>query len=70
MSKPQDAVIRNVEIVGEATKNLSDAVRKKYPEIPWKALAGMRDRLIHHYFGVNLQKCENILAILHRKRDG
>lgn len=53
-TKTQDAVIRNIEIIGEATKNLSDTVRDRYPEIPWKGLAGMRDRLIHQYFGVNL----------------
>ncbi|CAK8712901.1 DUF86 domain-containing protein [Candidatus Electrothrix aarhusensis] len=52
--KTQDAVIRNIEIIGEATKNLSDEIRNNHPEIPWKNLAGMRDRLIHHYFGVNL----------------
>ena len=52
--KTQDAVIRNLEIIGEATKNLSETIRKNHPEIPWKNLAGMRDRLIHQYFGVNL----------------
>jgi uncharacterized protein with HEPN domain len=58
--KTQDAVIRNIEIVGEATKNLSNAIRGKYPEIPWKGLSGMRDRLIHHYFGVNLDIVWNV----------
>ncbi|MCI5157139.1 MAG: DUF86 domain-containing protein [Candidatus Electrothrix sp. AUS1_2] len=52
--KTQDAVIRNLEIIGEATKNLSETIRDNHPEIPWKNLAGMRDRLIHQYFGVNL----------------
>jgi uncharacterized protein with HEPN domain len=52
--KTQDAVIRNMEIIGEAAKNLSHVLRTKYPAIPWKSMAGMRDRLIHHYFGVNL----------------
>jgi uncharacterized protein with HEPN domain len=51
--KTQDAVIRNLEIIGEATKNLSEAIRAKHPEVPWKSMAGVRDRLIHHYFGVN-----------------
>ncbi len=51
--KTQDATIRNIEIIGEATKNLSNDFRKKYPIIPWKSLAGMRDKLIHDYFGVN-----------------
>lgn len=51
--KTQDAVIRNLEIVGEATKNLSTSLITKYPEIPWKKLAGLRDKIIHHYFGIN-----------------
>lgn len=53
-TKTQYAVIRNLEILGEATKNLSEQLRAKYPSIPWKSVAGARDRLIHHYFGVNL----------------
>jgi len=52
--KTQDAVIRNLEIIGEATKNLSEQVRTEYPDIPWKSMAGVRNRLIHHYFGANL----------------
>jgi uncharacterized protein with HEPN domain len=52
--KTQDAVIRNLEIIGEATKNLSAQLRRRYPDVPWKGMAGVRDRLIHHYFGVNL----------------
>ena len=50
----QDAVIRQFEIVGEATKNLSDAFRERHPAMPWKDLAGFRDKLIHQYFGVDL----------------
>ena len=51
--KTQDAVVRNLEIIGEAAKNISSDFKEKYPKIPWKELAGVRDRLIHHYFGVN-----------------
>jgi uncharacterized protein with HEPN domain len=50
----QDGIIRQIEIIGEATKNLSDALRNKYNDIPWKDIAGMRDKLIHGYFGVDL----------------
>ncbi len=50
----QDAVIREIEIIGEATRNLSAAFRSKYPDIPWRQIAGMRDKLIHGYFGVDL----------------
>lgn len=52
----QDAVVRQIEVIGEATKQLSDEEREKYPEIPWKDLAGMRDNLIHNYFGVDLEQ--------------
>jgi uncharacterized protein with HEPN domain len=51
----QYAVLRGLEIIGEATKNLSKELRAKYREIPWKDIAGMRDKLIHEYFGVNLE---------------
>ena len=51
--KTQDAIIRNLEIIGEAAKNASAELKKKHQKMPWKELAGVRDRLIHHYFGVN-----------------
>lgn len=51
--RTQDAVVRNIEIIGEATKHLSISCRRRFPQIPWKEMAGMRDKLIHHYFGVN-----------------
>jgi uncharacterized protein with HEPN domain len=51
--KTQDAVARNLEIIGEAVKAISAGLKKQYPGIPWRALAGMRDRLIHQYSGVN-----------------
>lgn len=50
----QDAIIRQFEIVGEAAKNLSDVTRRQAPDLPWKAMAGMRDKLIHQYFGVDI----------------
>lgn len=49
------AVIRKLEIIGEATKGLSEDIREKYPEIPWKEMAGFRDKLIHFYFGVKYE---------------
>ena len=52
--KTQDAVIRNLEVIGEAAKNVSASTRREHSNIPWKDLAGVRDKLIHHYFGVNL----------------
>ncbi|MBS7611897.1 DUF86 domain-containing protein [Candidatus Bathyarchaeota archaeon] len=51
----QYAVLRGLEIIGEATKNLSRELKKKHPEVPWRDIAGMRDKLIHEYFGVNLE---------------
>ena len=50
----QDGVIRQMEIIGEATKSLSTETRLSAPEVPWKDIAGMRDKLIHQYFGVDL----------------
>jgi uncharacterized protein with HEPN domain len=61
--KTQDAVIRNLEIIGEATKNLSEQLQTEYPDIPWKGMAGVCDRLIHHYFGVNLDIVWQIATI-------
>jgi uncharacterized protein with HEPN domain len=52
--KTQDAVIRNMEIIGEAAKNISPQTREQYSAIPWKNMTGIRDRLIHDYFGVNI----------------
>lgn len=50
----QDAIIRRLEIIGEAVKNVDDDFRNKYPQIPWKKIAGMRDIIAHEYFGVKL----------------
>jgi uncharacterized protein with HEPN domain len=51
----QDAVIRNLEVIGEAVKGLSEKLRSANSDVPWKQIAGMRDVLIHHYFGVKLE---------------
>ena len=52
--KTVDAVIRNFEIIGEATKHIPLAVRREYPKVPWRDMAGMSDKLIHGYFWVQL----------------
>jgi uncharacterized protein with HEPN domain len=57
------AVIRALEVIGEATKNVSAALRKRYPEVPWNDIAGMRDKLIHGYFGVNLKRLWDTVLI-------
>lgn len=55
MPTVQDAVIRRLEIIGEAVRNIPKSFRSEHPEIPWKKIAGMRDVLIHEYFGVDLE---------------
>ncbi len=52
----QDGAIRQIEIIGEAVRHISKDLRRSYPEIPWEDIAGMRDKLIHGYFGVDLEK--------------
>ena len=52
--KTQDAVVRNLEIIGEAVKRVSDAAKDAHRDLPWRQIAGMRDKLIHDYFGVDL----------------
>jgi len=53
--KTLDAVLRNLEVIGEAVKNIPDEIKGKYPDVEWKSAAGMRDRLIHEYFGVSVR---------------
>lgn len=57
----QSAIVRKIEVIGEAVKNLPRDFTKKYPTIPWEDIAGMRDKLIHHYFGVDLNKVWNVV---------
>jgi uncharacterized protein with HEPN domain len=54
-SRTQDAVIRNIEVIGEAIRGVSPATRTGHPEVPWKQIAGTRDRVIHGYFTVDLE---------------
>jgi uncharacterized protein with HEPN domain len=61
--KTRDAVVRNLEVIGEAVKKLSRSLKARYPQVEWKSIAGLRDVLIHDYFGVNYrdgQSCEMI----------
>ena len=55
------AVVRALEIIGEAVKQIPAPIRRKYPEIPWREMAGMRDKVIHEYFGVDLKIIWNVV---------
>jgi uncharacterized protein with HEPN domain len=58
--KTQDAVVRNFEIIGEASKNITSTFKSEHPDVPWKKLAGLRDKLIHFYFGIDFKIVWNI----------
>ncbi|WP_026967332.1 HepT-like ribonuclease domain-containing protein [Algoriphagus terrigena] len=66
----QDAVIRNLQIIGEATKKLNPTFRERYPFVEWRKIAGMRDKLVHDYFGIDLlsvwKVCKIILPLLEK----
>ena len=59
--KVQDMVIRRLEIIGEAVKNIPEDIKNTHADIPWKSIAGMRDKLIHEYFGVDLKLTWNVV---------
>lgn len=54
--KTVNAVIRSLEVLGKAAKKIPERIKTKHPQIPWKRMTGMRDKLIHEYFGVDLEK--------------
>ena len=59
----QSAIVREIEIIGGAVKNISESLKNKHPEIKWKEIAGTRDKMIHHYFGVDLNIVWDIIKI-------
>lgn len=61
--KTSSAVIRKFEIIGEAAKHIPDEIRQKYPDIPWKEMAGFRDKLIHFYFGIKYELVWNTIKM-------
>lgn len=60
-TRTQDAILRNLEVIGEAVKNLSPGIRERNSDVPWRRIAGTRDWLIHRYFGVNLETIWNVV---------
>ncbi|MDE2059057.1 MAG: DUF86 domain-containing protein [candidate division NC10 bacterium] len=60
----QDGVIRNLEVIGEAVKNLPPELKRRYPEIPWRSITALRNILIHEYFGVDI---EIVWRVVHRR---
>ena len=62
-TKTQDAVIGNLEILGEATKNLSEEILTEHPNMPWSNMSKTRDRLVYHYFGVNLDIVWGVITL-------
>lgn len=57
-----DAVIRNLEIIGEASKNVPDKIKKSYSEIPWKQMYGLRNLVVHEYFGIDYENIWKIIS--------
>lgn len=61
--KTSSAVIRKFEVIGEAAKHLPDKLKQRHPEIPWKNIVGMRDRLIHAYFGIDFKLVWEVVKV-------
>ena len=61
--KTRDAVLRNLEVIGEAAKNVSRESRRRHPGVPWKRITGLRDIIIHQYFGVNYPRVWEVLTV-------
>lgn len=59
----QSAIVREIEIIGEAVKNISENIKNKHPEIEWKEISGTRDKMIHYYFGVDFSIVWDIIKI-------
>jgi uncharacterized protein with HEPN domain len=59
----QSAIVHEIEVIGEAVKNISKDLKHHYPKIPWQDIAGTRDKIMHHYFGVDLDIIWNIIKI-------
>lgn len=61
-TKSQDAVLRNLQILAESSRRLSEALKKKHPEVDWRAIAGFRNVLVHDYLGINLARVWEIVV--------
>lgn len=59
----QSAIVRQLEIIGEAVKNIPSSFKERFPNIPWKDIAGFRDVLSHAYFGINIERVWNIIKV-------
>jgi uncharacterized protein with HEPN domain len=59
----RSAIIREIEVIGEAVRNISDSTKEKYPEPEWKKIIGTRDKMIHHYFGVDFNIVWDIIKL-------
>ena len=55
------ACLKSLEIIGEASRNISEDLKKSHPELPWRQMTGMRNKLVHHYFGVDWEIVDDVL---------